>query len=63
MLEPRSDKHIANTVSYIAFALKLRNDQFMTRNIDEYLPWEDDVCVELRDAAFRNGKICETSRP
>ena len=28
-------------------------------NRREYLPWEDEVCAEFYDVAFRNGRICE----
>ena len=42
--------------------LQLRNHH-MIRNIDEFLPWEEEVCVELHDVAFRNGGIFEMRMP
>ena len=40
-----------------------KKSSFIIRNINEYLPWEDVVCVELHGVAFRNGGMCEMRRP
>ena len=31
----------------------------LIRNINKYLPWEDEVCVEFHDVAFKYGGICK----